>query len=379
MLTMLACIGLIRYAYSPLVPVMIKDKWLTDAQVGYIGMIGFVGSLLGAVLTLWLSSRISRGWLCRVMLILGFLSVAFNAVDLGIWWIAGCRLVAGIAAVSGMILAPNLCTDGIKESLQGRVLGFTFAGAGIGIVLLSLTLPSVMGSSAMAGWLYTAGLVLICLLIAWPGLRSGSSIVSGKSAASVSRIYRGRLILQAIGYFIASAAIIPHSIYLAAYIHIELHQPIGLSVMIYAIFGTGIMLGAITIDGFVTPLLGQYLSMLLALVVGLVAILMVVLSTSVWLAAASGFVLGLSQMGFASVAAHRVLTLAGKEGHVRWWGIHAILFNSGMAVASFAMGYMIQIGWGFKAGFWMAGGCFLLAIVINAFIFTPRNLPETAS
>ncbi len=377
MLAMLSCIGLIRYAYSPLVPALITEHWLTGSQVGYIGTINFIGSLLGAITTMWLARIFGSGWVCRISLLVGFISLVLCAFDLGFIWIAIWRFIAGVTAVSGMILAPTLVTQGIPSNARGRFLGFTFAGAGIGIVLLSLTLPPVMGHEAVRGWLYTASLALICLVVAWPGLKSRDALDLELTDVPARKIYRKKLILLALGYFIAAAAIVPHSLYLAAYIHIELHRPIGISMMIYAIFGIGILLGGTLLDGLLAEWIGHYAAMLVAMAIGLVAILMVVLSESFWLAAISGFVLGVSQMGFASIATHRVLVFAGPAGHVRWWGIHAIVFNTGMAAASFAMGYMISIGWGYKAGFWMGGVCFVLSILVNAFITAPSELRES--
>ncbi|MDG2424527.1 MAG: YbfB/YjiJ family MFS transporter [Phycisphaerales bacterium] len=373
---MLAAIGLIRYAYSPLVPAMIIDHWLTGAEVGYIGTVNFLGSLIGAVTTMWLARIFTGGWVCRMALLIGFASLVLAAFNLGPWWLAIWRFVAGLTAVSGMILAPTLVTQGVRSELCGRLLGFTFAGAGIGIVLLSLTLPPVMGHDAQTGWLYTAGLTMACLVISWPGLKTKPCLPESKKDDGKNKVYRGKLILLAAGYFIAAAAIVPHSLYLAAYIHLDLHQPLGISVMIYAIFGAGILLGGILLDGLLAAWIGHYLAMLAAMIIGLASILMVVLTDSVWIAAASGFVLGVSQMGFASIATHRVLVFAGQAGHVKWWGTLAILFNSGMAAASFAMGYMIYIGWGFKAGFWMAGACFVITLIINALITTPKRLVQ---
>ncbi|MBE9553867.1 MAG: YbfB/YjiJ family MFS transporter, partial [Proteobacteria bacterium] len=49
-------VGICRFAYTPLVPVMIGEGWITEAQAGYLGAINFAGYFAGAALA-WLSAK----------------------------------------------------------------------------------------------------------------------------------------------------------------------------------------------------------------------------------------------------------------------------------------------------------------------------------
>ncbi|MCH2137412.1 MAG: hypothetical protein MK101_12700, partial [Phycisphaerales bacterium] len=182
-----------------------------------------------------------------------------------------------------------------------------------------------------------------------------------------------RLILLALTYMFAAAAIVPHSIYLAAYLHVVLKQPISFSMMVYAIYGVGVMLGGPLMGGLVARWLGRYVSLILCMAIGLTATLMVVFTSSVWVAVASGLVLGVAQMGYAALVTHRTLALAGPAGHIKWWGGLTIVFNISMAAAAFAMGYMIHLGWGYLAGFWMGAGCFAASMITAFFVTVPKG------
>ena len=70
----------------------------------------------------------------------------------------------------------------------------------------------------------------------------------------------------------------------------------------------------------------------------------------------------------------RALVLAGPAGHIKWWSRLTIVFNISMAAAAFAMGYMIHLGWGYLAGFWMAAGCFAAAMISAFFVTVPREI-----
>ncbi|MCH2133814.1 MAG: MFS transporter [Phycisphaerales bacterium] len=373
-LTMLASIGLVRYAYSPLVPAMIHHDWLSSSQVGYLGTVNFIGNFIGAVFCAWLSRRFTGGVVCRVALLIGVISVGLSAIDFGPWWLAGCRFLAGLTAAGGMILAPALVAEGVPKNQRGKLISIVFAGSGAGVILLSLTLPMVSGGDPTWGWLYTAALSLACLLIAWPGLTTRSNTLTPAEAAAESHVYRGRLLLLGLAYMFSAAAIVPHSIYLAAYIHVVLKQPISFSMMVYAVYGVGVMLGGPLMGGLVSRFLGRYIALIMCMGIGLIAALMVVFTTGVWIAVASGLVLGIAQMGYASVVSHRALVLAGPAGHIKWWSRLTIVFNISMAAAAFAMGYMIHLGWGYLAGFWMAAGCFAAAMISAFFVTVPREI-----
>ena len=45
-----------------------------------------------------------------------------------------------------------------------------------------------------------------------------------------------------------------------------------------------------------------------------------------------------------------------------------------MAAAAFAMGYMIHLGMGYLAGFWMAAGCFVAAFIFALTVTVPKGI-----
>ena len=65
MLAMLTGIGLVRYSYSPLIPSMLSEHWMTAPQAGYLGTVNFIGNLVGAIFCAMLARRFSAGTVCR--------------------------------------------------------------------------------------------------------------------------------------------------------------------------------------------------------------------------------------------------------------------------------------------------------------------------
>ena len=46
----LLCIGVARFAYTPLLPVMQQQSWIGDADGGWLAALNYAGYMLGAVL-----------------------------------------------------------------------------------------------------------------------------------------------------------------------------------------------------------------------------------------------------------------------------------------------------------------------------------------
>ena len=382
MLVMLAGIGLVRYAYSPLIPSMLNSEWITAAEAGYIGTFNFIGNMIGAIFCSMLARRFTAGWVCRIAMLIGLLSVAASAFDLGFMWLASCRFLAGLTAAGAMILAPVLAVSGVKQSDRSTYIGYVFVGAGLGVVGLSLMLPLFITDGPAGGWWFTAALVLACTILSWAGTSPRISTdrpMAGDTDAAVP----GRTMwIFFLAYVLVAIGIVPHSIYLSAYVHQALHQPLGFSTMVYAIYGGGVLIGGPIFGGVLARLVSTRFAQLMTCVTSLVAVLIVLTTSSLWFVVASGAILGAAQMGIATCATHRTMELVGPSNHTKWWGRITIGFNIGQAIGAFAMGLMIHLGWGYLAGFWMAAVCLVLSFVLTLFVRRPQESsiePETAS
>ena len=145
-------------------------------------------------------------------------------------------------------------------------------------------------------------------------------------------------------------------------------MPVAFSTMVYASYGVGVLLGGPLFDGIGSKRLGTRWALLSSILTGLLAVGIVLTTQSIWPVVLSGALLGAAQMGAVSLTAHFTLDLVGPSRHTQWWGRMVTGFNIGLALGSVAMGAMIHIKWGFLAGFWMGGGCFVLSALLTLFI-----------
>jgi predicted MFS family arabinose efflux permease len=368
MLAMLIGVGLVRYAYSPLIPSMLGQHWITAGQAGYLGTVNFVGNLAGALLCAPLVRRFSATGVCRVSLVIGLLSVTASAWDLGFFWLILTRLLAGLAAAGAMIPGPAIAVAGAPSESRGRILGLVFAGAGVGVIGLSLLLPVVLEGGPTSGWLFTGALVAVFLAIGWVGLREAPAVSAEQAPDAAIEPDRLHLWILAAAYSLVAIGIVPHSIYLSAYVHQALHLPTSFSAMVFAVYGVGVLVGAPLLDGVLAKRLGTWESLVLSSALGLGAVAVVLLTENIIWVVASGAALGAAQMGVASITSHRVIELAGPVAHTRWWSLMTIGFNVGQAGGALAMGAFLSTHWGYPAGFWMAGVALALATTLAFFV-----------
>ena len=66
---LLVGMGLGRFSYTPMIPVLIETRSLSEAEAGYIGALNLGGYVIGALITPWLSHRFHEAWVIRVCLL----------------------------------------------------------------------------------------------------------------------------------------------------------------------------------------------------------------------------------------------------------------------------------------------------------------------
>src|SRR5207344_744992 len=153
MLGLAAAMGIGRFAFTPLMPLMQAQSGLTVAQGGWLAAANYAGYLAGALL--WVLANPNPVIATRA----GLVGVAVFTLAMGLtgdfaWWLVW-RFVAGIASgfvlvgISAWTLQRLACAD------RAHWAGWTFAGVGVGIAfagILSLVI-GIYGMSPTFGWL----------------------------------------------------------------------------------------------------------------------------------------------------------------------------------------------------------------------------------
>ncbi len=138
LIAMAAAVGIGRFIYTPILPLMAEGLHLTKGEAGLIASANFVGYLAGAVAAA--SPRLRgnpRTWLLAAL--------AISAVTTGAMaWPAAwrrfslLRFMGGVASAYVLVLASSLVLERLAASGHGGLSAVHFSGVGTGIVVSAL-------------------------------------------------------------------------------------------------------------------------------------------------------------------------------------------------------------------------------------------------
>jgi len=159
--SLLAAMGLGRFAFTALLPAMQADGRFSDADAGLMASLNLAGYLAGVFLA-GRAGPAMRIRLFRFGLGVCVLCIAGMGVDLGLWVWDLLRLAAGISSGFLFVLATAFVFErGAATGPTGAALHF--AGVGTGIALTGLA------AQFIPDWRLAWGLLgLLALLLAWP-------------------------------------------------------------------------------------------------------------------------------------------------------------------------------------------------------------------
>jgi predicted MFS family arabinose efflux permease len=149
--------GIGRFAFTPLLPMMLGDAGLTVVQGGWLASANYVGYLVGGITAVALplgAVRVIRMGLAAV----GVATLAMGVSDSLPSWIVW-RAIAGVASAWVLVFASSWCleqfaahADGSRRAMLGAAL---FAGVGVGITFTGVTCVALLmaHASSRVAWI----------------------------------------------------------------------------------------------------------------------------------------------------------------------------------------------------------------------------------
>jgi len=112
-------IGLARFAYTPLLPVLIQEHWFSASAVVYLGAANLVGYLIGAMLGRPFAARLGNVTALRAMKVLVTLAFLACAFPVSTSWFFVWRLLSGVAGCVIMVLVAATILPHVPASSSG--------------------------------------------------------------------------------------------------------------------------------------------------------------------------------------------------------------------------------------------------------------------
>jgi predicted MFS family arabinose efflux permease len=193
----LTALGLSRFAYALLLPLMRDSFGLHATGAGLLSSANLCGFLAGALVGGTVATRAGTRAVISGGLLLGAVGAGLTAFGQGATSVAGWQFVVGCGAGAAMMPAQNLPMLWFPAAKRGFASGLPTAGVGVGVVLVGLGFPWLLGVEVHGltgwrlAWLGIGGMLLTTALCAGLWLRE-SPPAQGRSenAREVIRTWR---------------------------------------------------------------------------------------------------------------------------------------------------------------------------------------------
>lgn len=313
--SLLLTVGLARFAYTPLLPIMHAEAGLSLLLGGWLATFNYLGYLSGALLAAFTSSLQRKFLFYRLGLVLGLSSTAAMGLtqDPVAW--AVLRYVAGVSGSAGMLLASGLIMHWLVRHGQRSELGLHFSGLGLGIVLSGILVGLMSSNEASLAWndqwllLGLAGTLLFIPAWFWMPRPQPSDAPSIVSAADESSAGHGRpwMAWLTTAYFCAGVGFAVSATFTVAILE-RLPDLAGHGGWVWLVVGLAAAPSSFLWDR-VARRLDMVPSLILAYALHIVASATPLITTNPWLSLASAALFGGTFVGIVSLT----LSLVGRR------------------------------------------------------------------
>jgi len=307
--SLILVLGVARFAYTPLLPLMQQQAGLGVAAAGWLAAINYAGYLSGALIASRISSLLLKDRLYRIGMVLAIVStlVMGLSTNLVVWAIS--RYVAGLTSAAGMLLGTGLIMNWLIRHNHRSELGIHFAGIGLGIAGCS---GAVMLFTPWLDWraqwfAFTAlGCLLLVPALSWlpPPDTSGLTTTGQKLQDKPPSALYLRVFMAA--YFCAGFGYVVSVTFIVAIVN-QLPGLDGWGNLVFLAIGIGAAPACINWD-FIARRIGDLNALILAALLQIVGILLPVLVPGLWSAMLGSLLFGGTFIGMVSL----VLSMAGR-------------------------------------------------------------------
>lgn len=353
--SLILVLGVARFSYTPLLPLMQHQAGLGVAAAGWLAAINYAGYLSGALVATMISDMVLKDRLYRIGLILAILSTAMMGMttDFTLWAVS--RFVAGLSSAAGLLLGSGLILNWLIRHNHRSELGIHFSGIGLGIA------SAAAAVTLMNHWLdwreqWYALTALGCLLMV-PALRwlpppdrsavtnTGQKMEDAPPSAVFMRLFTAAYFCAGIGYVVSATFIV------AIVDHIPGRA--GDGGLVFLVIGLAAAPSCIVWD-FVARRIGKLNALIAASVLQIFGIMLPVLADGLAAALLGALLFGGTVMGMVSL----VLTMAGQYYPTRpakMMGRMTLSYGAAQIIGPAITGWLATRFGSYSTGLYLAG------------------------
>lgn len=362
--SLILVMGVARFAYTPLLPLMQQQAGLGMAEAGWLAAINYAGYLCGALTASLISDLVLKDRLYRIGMVVAVASTALMGLsnDLTVWAIS--RFVAGLCSAAGMLLGTGLILNWLIRHNHRSELGIHFTGIGLGIASCALAVALM---KPLLDWReqWFAFTALGCLLLI-PALRwlpapdaaaltkTGQKLVDNPPGNAFLRLFMAAYFCAGVGYVVSATFIVA--------IIERIPGMAGKGTLVFLVIGLGAAPACVVWD-LIARRTGELTALIGAAALQIVGILLPVLVPGLVGAVAGALLFGGTFIGMVSL----VLTMAGRyypTKPAKMMGKMTLSYGAAQILAPAITGWLATRLGGYGVGLYLAAGAMALGVVL---------------
>ncbi|OPX57103.1 Predicted arabinose efflux permease, MFS family [Oceanospirillum multiglobuliferum] len=369
------CVGIARFAYTPLLPVMQDQTWMGDAEGGWLAAINYVGYMLGALIAASVSDLKLKDTLYRFGLVTAIVTTAAMAFtdNMLLWSIL--RFLSGLSSAGSMLIASGLILNWLIRHHHRSELGIHFSGVGIGIVVAAIAVELMLrwSLSWSEQWLWFSLIAVILAIPAWlwlpkpdtaPTTSTGQALQDNPPTKKFMRLMLAAYFCAGYGYVISATFIVT--------IVERIPALSGMGALTFAVVGLAAAPAVMNWD-LIARKLGYLNALILAYSLQIAGIVLPTFYHSLEVALFSALLFGGTFVGCVSL----VLTMAGRlypTKPAKLMGKMTLSYGAAQVIAPALTGMIAEQTGYYDIGLWLAGGFVALGTLLIVWLkFSDRT------
>ncbi|ESR26452.1 YbfB/YjiJ family MFS transporter [Lutibaculum baratangense] len=370
-LTFAMVMGIGRFIYTPLLPLMRDEYGLEPGLLGLLASLNFVGYFVGSAIGIVLARGQPRLWGLRVGVVSSVATTAAMGLtdDIGLWMVW--RTLSGVASAVAMLSAAGIVSEALARIEDSGRVGWLFGGVGFGIALSGTLVRLTSDTFDSSGlWLLGAAVCGLMLPVVLAEVRERDLPVRRRAQRRQRRVPRPLPLVPLVVNYTCEG--LGYSVFVTFIVAIVKARPGGevLGDWVWVIVGLS-ALPACLLWMQAAERIGFATALMLAYTAQVVAVLLPVLSTSGAAAVAAAILFG----GTFTAISALTLPLGRHGGGGRGFAILTVFFGMGQIAGPAAAGYMAELSprFDFSTALVASAGVLILGQVFLAYAMATRR------
>ncbi|MCU7871890.1 MAG: YbfB/YjiJ family MFS transporter [Candidatus Thiodiazotropha sp. (ex Lucinoma borealis)] len=363
-ISLILMLGIARFAYTPLLPIMQEQAGLGLSEGGWLTAINYLGYLCGAIIASSISDLLLKDRLYRIGLVVAVITTLGMGLTENIWLWSFFRFFAGLSSAAGLLLGSGLILNWLIRHGHRSELGIHFSGIGLGIAFGAIAVELMKQHfDWREQWLVLTLIGALILIPAWAWLpppdktkftRTGQAMIDAPPSPKFLR-----LLIAA--YFCAGAGYVVSATFIVAIVD-QLPGLEGQGSWTFFVLGLAAAPACILWD-LVARKIGDINALLAAFVLQTVGILLPVIDSSPTMAIMGAVLFGGTFIGIVSL----VLTMAGRYYPTRpakMMGKMTISYGVAQIVTPAITGILAESSGSYSDGLYLAAAMMTVGSVL---------------